>query len=389
MQQVSRNFLSIEILSSIALLLAALCGMTFMNSPLRGFYENLINYQIIFHTPFFQFNKPLIFWVNDGLICFFFLLLGLEVKREFLAGELSDKSKLALPLSAAVGGAIVPALIYAFFNYGNSIDMRGWAIPIATDSAFSLGILALVIGGVPRSLKVFLVSLAIIDDILAVSTIAVFYAQDLSPMSILSAAALLGVLVIFNQARVYRMLPYIIVGFFLWLSVLNSGVHTSIVGVLLAFTIPYNKTEHNKSMLETIEAFLHPWVSLLIIPIFAFINAGVPLTEFNLHKFLNPLSIGIIGGLFIGKQIGIFGITFLMVRFGRAHLPRNTNWLQMYGIAVLCGIGFTMSIFICSLSFQSGGPEYNDAITASIFVGSLLSACTAYFILSLNNIIKR
>lgn len=387
-QKVSRKFLNIEILGSLCLVLAAVCGMICMNSSLRDFYENLIEYQITLNMHFFEFSKPLLFWVNDGLICFFFFLLGLEVKREFLVGELSDKSRLALPLSAAVGGAVIPPIIYAIFNHANPIYMRGWAIPMATDSAFSLGLLALVIGGVPRSLKIFLVSLAIIDDLLAVITIAIFYAQDLSQLSILSSIILLGFLVILNQAKVYKVYPYVIAGFLLWLAVLNSGVHTSVVGVLLAFTIPHNKHAQDPSMLEKIENFLHPWIALFIIPVFAFMNAGVPLTEFSIDKLLNPLSMGIICGLFIGKQIGVFGITFLMVKIGRAHLPHNTNWLQMYGISALCGIGFTMSLFICSLSFQSGGPQYNDSITAAIFVGSLLSACVAYFILTLNNIIN-
>ncbi len=386
MQKVSGKFINTELIGSIGLLLATLLGMYFMNSHLREFYNKLTYYPITVNLHFFQFSKPLIFWVNDGLICFFFLLLGLEIKREFIAGELSERSKLALPVTAAIGGAVVPAIIYSIFNHSDPIAMRGWAIPMATDSAFSIGILALVIGGVPRSLKVFLISLAIIDDILAVATIAIFYAQDLSPISIIIATALLGVLVILNQAKVYKMAPYVILGLLLWVSVLNSGVHTSVVGVLLAFTIPYNKSENHKSMLEQIEQFLHKWVSLAIIPIFAFINAGVPLSEFSLDKLLNPLSIGIISGLFIGKQLGIFGIIYLMIKFGKANLPRDTNWMHMYGVSVLCGIGFTMSLFICSLSFQSGGPEYNDAVTAAIFVGSVISAIFAYLILTMNNL---
>lgn len=386
MQKVSGKFISTELIGSIGLLLATLLGMYFMNSDLREFYDKLIYYPIKTNLYFLEFSKPLIFWVNDGLICFFFLLLGLEIKREFIIGELSDKSKLALPLTAAIGGAVIPAVIYSLFNHADPIAMRGWAIPMATDSAFSIGILALVIGGVPRSLKVFLISLAIIDDILAVATIAIFYAQDLSPISMLLAGIFLGVLVILNQAKVYKLSFYVIFGILLWISVLNSGVHTSVVGVLLAFTIPFNHSAHHKSMLEIVEDFLHKWVSLFIIPVFAFINAGVPLAEFSLSKFLNPLSLGIISGLFIGKQLGIFGVIYLMVKFGGAHKPHNTNWAHMYGVSVLCGIGFTMSLFICSLSFQSGGPEYNDAVTAAIFVGSVLSAILAYVILSLNNL---
>lgn len=392
MQKVSRSFLSTEIAGSIGLLIAVTLGMICMNSPLRDFYNNLVYFEISIHTIFFKFSKPLIFWINDGLICFFFLLLGLEMKREILAGELSDRAKLVLPLTTAIGGAIVPAIIYALFNYDNPINMRAWAIPMATDTAFALGLLALVISGVPRSLKVFLVSLAIIDDILAVATIALFYAHDLSPISMLIATVLVGVLIILNQAKVARKTPFVIVGFLLWLSVLNSGVHTSIVGVLLALAIPYNKSEHHQksehyeSMLEQIEKFLHPWVALFIIPVFAFINAGVPLEEFTLAKFSDPLALGIILGLFIGKQLGIFGLAVMLVNIGKAKLPTDTTWLQMYGVAVLCGIGFTMSLFICSLSFASGGPEYNDAATAAIFAGSLLSAFFGYAILSVNNL---
>lgn len=389
MQKVSRSFLSIEIAGSICLLIAVTIGMIFMNSPLREFYNNLIYYPLSVNTSLIQFSKPLIFWVNDGLICFFFFLLGLEIKREIIAGELSDRAKLVLPLSAAIGGAIVPAVIYAFFNHDHSVNMHGWAIPMATDSAFSLGILALVIGGVPRTLKVFLVSLAIIDDILAVATIAVFYARDLSPLSMLTASVLMGILVILGQAKIQKKSVYLILGFLLWLSVLKSGVHTSVVGVLLAMAIPYDKNHRKTSMLEQIEKFLHPWVSFVIIPIFAFINAGVPFEEFTVNKLLNPLALGIIGGLFIGKQLGIFGTAYLLIRFSKTELPHGTTWLQMYGVAVLCGIGFTMSLFIGSLSFASGGPEYDDAITAAIFVGSIISAICGYAILSLNNILVK
>lgn len=394
MQKVSRNFLSTEIAGSIGLFIAVVLGMLFMNSPLRDFYNKLVYFEISINTIFFNFTKPLIFWVNDGLICFFFLLLGLEMKREILAGELSDRAKLVLPLTTAIGGAIVPAIIYSIFNYDNPINMRAWAIPMATDTAFALGLLALVVRGVPRSLKVFLVSLAIIDDILAVATIAIFYAHDLSPISMLIATVLVGILVILNQANVNKKTPYIVISFLLWLSVLNSGVHTSIVGVLLALAIPYNKSEHHKnehhqSMLEQIEQFLHPWVALFIIPVFAFLNAGVPLEEFSIIKFFNPLALGIILGLFIGKQLGVFGLAVLLVNIGKAKLPTDTNWLQIYGVAVLCGIGFTMSLFICSLAFASGGPEYNDAATAAIFAGSLLSALFGYAILNINNLLTK
>lgn len=381
--KISRNFLNIEVISSVGLFIAATLAIVLVNSRYHEYYEAFINYPIPLITPFTKFSKSVTFWVNDGLICLFFFLLGLEIKREIVDGELSNTAKLSLPVTAAIFGAIVPAIIYTLFNYNNSVHMRGWAIPTAMDTAFCLGVLALVKNGVPRSIKVFLVSLAIIDDILAVATIALFYADELSHISVLSSTILMGILVLLNQSKVNAKFPYIVLGFLLWLTVLQTGVHTSVVGVLLALVIPHNRTDAKQSMLEKFQKNLHPWVAFLIIPIFAFTNAGVSFSELSWNNVLSPLSLGIILGLFIGKQAGIFGVIFILVKLKKSQLPRGATWLEMYGASVLCGIGFTMSLFIGALAFESGGPAYTNAVKAAVFVASIFSAIMGYIILTI------
>lgn len=375
------GFSHIEVLGSIGLFVATIMGLVFINSPWGHIYERLINFPIAIVTPLGQFSRPSIFWINDGLISIFFLLIGLEIKREILSGELSGRAKLALPVAAATIGAIVPAIIFALYNYDNPINMRGWAIPTATDTAFCLGVLTLLGRRVPKSIKVFLVSLAIIDDVIAVAIIAIFYAHDISQIGFLATLITFGLLVCLNLLNIHKKTPYVILGFVLWIAMLNSGIHTSIVGILLAATIPNQRIHDKPSMLEDIEKMLHPWVAFFIIPLFAFANAGVPLAEFNLNVLESPLALGIVLGLFFGKQIGIFGTTILMVKLKKASLPTNASWSQMYGASVLCGIGFTMSIFIGTLAFTHKGMEYNDTVKVAIFIGSILAAITGYIIM--------
>lgn len=376
------NFSRIEVMGSIGLFIATILGLALVNSPMRAFYENIINYSIRLPTPIGIFNKPLLFWINDGLICFFFLFLGLEIKRELLVGELSEKSKLPLPVSTALIGVVVPALIFTCFNYDQVINMRGWAIPTATDTAFCLGVLTLVGNRVPRSVRVFLISLAIIDDILAVAIIATFYTNKLSSVGLLATVSFFTFLVLLNVSRVHSKWPYILLGICLWIAMLNSGIHTSVVGVLLAAVIPHkSKHENKKGMLQEFETALHPWVAFLVIPLFAFANVGIPLSEFNIHNFMSPLSLGIIVGLFLGKQLGIFGTIILIIRTKEVSLPSGATWLQMYGAAVLCGIGFTMSIFIGNLAFAGIDPDYLNIVKSAIFIGSLMAALFGYLIL--------
>ncbi len=381
MQNSSRNVYYIEVVGSIALFIATILGLILNNSPLRDEYEQIISFPISVLMPFGVFSKPFLFWINDGLICFFFMLLGLEIKREILVGELSQKTKLPLPISTAVVGVIIPALIYAIYNYDNPINMRGWAIPTATDTAFCLGVLTLLGRRIPHGIKVFLISLAIIDDIIAVAIIATFYAKELSHIAVLISATILGALVLINQAKVNNKWPYIFLGLLLWCAMLNSGIHTSIVGVLLAAVIPNNHAHNKTSMLENFECGLRPWVAFLVIPIFAFANAGVPLAEFNIENLMSPLSLGIIFGLVIGKQVGIFSTTFLMVKFSKVELPTNATWTQMYGACVLCGIGFTMSIFIGTLAFENLNINYSNTFKVAVFTASFIAALLGYIIL--------
>jgi NhaA family Na+:H+ antiporter len=328
--------------------------------------------------------KPLILWINDGLMAIFFFLIGLELKRELIEGELSEPKKIILPACAAIGGMLIPALIYASLNLNDPAALRGWAIPAATDIAFALGILAVFGKRVPVALKIFLVSLAIMDDMGAIVIIAIFYTSELSTTSLLIAAVSLVVLAIFNNRNVRSITPYILVGIILWIAVLKSGVHATLAGVLLAFFIPLKtNSKHERSLAKNLEHDLHGSVSYVIIPTFAFANAGVPLDGLSINTLLEPIPLGIIMGLFFGKQIGIMLFSFIAVKLGIASLPDEINWKQLYGVALLCGVGFTMSLFIGSLAFEQGGTEVtlmNDRL--GILVGSTISAITGYFYLN-------
>ncbi len=379
-----QNFLKKESASGILLMGAAFLAIIVANSPLSGLYATLLDTPVEIKIGALHIAKPLILWINDGLMAIFFFLIGLELKRELLEGELSDPKKIVLPAFAAIGGMLVPALIYASLNWNDPAALKGWAIPAATDIAFALGILAILGKRVPLALKIFLVSLAIMDDMGAIIIIAIFYTSGLSVSSLVVAISAIVILSIFNFAKLKSLTPYILVGIILWVAVLKSGVHATLAGVVLAFLIPLKtESEDEKSLAKTLEHDLHGSVSFVIIPIFAFANAGVPLTGLSINTLLEPIPLGIILGLFFGKQIGVMLFSFIAVKIGIASLPESINWKQLYGVAFLCGVGFTMSLFIGSLAFEQGGTEaifMNDRL--GILVGSIISAVVGYFYLN-------
>lgn len=373
-----RKFVQLESSSSILLLLAALLALLMSNSAGHHLYGTLL------HSEFSLFNieiKPLEFWINDGLMAIFFLLVSLELKREILEGELSDFSQLALPTIAAVGGMAVPALIYVAFNWGEPATMNGWAIPSATDIAFSLGILALLGNRVPLSLKLFLMALAIIDDLGAIIIIALFYSgHELDLYYLALAAVTLAVpVILFYWKGGTSLAVYLIIGLVLWFFILKSGLHATLAGVALAFFIPNVKDSQGHSPLHRLEEALHPWVAFGILPIFAFANAGVSFEGMTLNVLWETVPLGIVLGLFVGKQIGVFGFTWLMVKLGLAKLPDRATWMTIYGVSILCGVGFTMSLFIGSLAFTD--PEYMNQVRLGVLLGSFVSAIVGYLIL--------
>jgi NhaA family Na+:H+ antiporter len=325
----------------------------------------------------------LLLWINDGLMAVFFFVVGLEIKREFLQGELSDPARVTLPVVAAFGGMLIPAAVYVYINFGNEQALKGWAIPSATDIAFALGILSLLGNRVPNSLKLFLLTLAIIDDLGAIVIIALFYSADLSPGSLLIAAGAVAVLFILNRRQVLSIAPYMLVGAVLWAAVLKSGVHATLAGVVLAFLIPLRvPKQFQKSPLSELEEDLHPSVAYVILPLFAFANSGVSFQGLTLDVVTQPVPLGIAAGLFLGKQIGVFGFSWLTVKLKLARLPDSVNWRQLYAVSILCGIGFTMSLFISSLAFEQGGVEIAVHDRLGILLGSLISAFIGYLLLN-------
>jgi Na+:H+ antiporter, NhaA family len=348
---------------------AAALALLIANSPVAPAYFGILNTSVL--------GLSILHWINDALMAVFFLLVGLEIKREFLDGQLSTWPRRILPGIAAAGGMLVPALIYVAFNIGTPETLRGWAIPSATDIAFALGVLSLLGPRIPISLKVFLTALAILDDLGAVVIIAVFYTADLSlPMLGLAAAALV-VLVALNRSRVTALWLYLLIGIVLWYFVLKSGVHATLAGVALALTIPIKPTpahpEAEDSLLHRLEHGLHHWVAFLVVPVFGFANAGVSFSGMSASALLSPVPLGITLGLFLGKQIGVFGFSFVVIRAGWVNLPANATWKQFYGVCLLCGIGFTMSLFIGLLAFPTT-PELQNAVKIGVLAGSLLSA---------------
>lgn len=377
------EFIKKESSAGIVLIFVTIVALILRNSPLTDLYDAFLHTPVEVKFGALNIAKPLFLWINDGLMAVFFFLVGLEVKREILEGELSSWSKVSLPLVAAVGGMVVPALVYVFFNYGDETAMRGWAIPTATDIAFALGILSLLGSRVPVALKIFLMALAIIDDLGAIVIIALFYTTELSVTSIVVASLALVVLISMNRFKVIKSAAYILVGIILWVSVLKSGVHATLAGVALAFCIPISSTRPNGtkfSMLKEMEHNLHHWVAFFILPLFAFVNAGVDLTSISMNQMFDPVPLGILLGLFVGKQVGVFGFSYLAIKLKLASLPTGVNFKQLYGVSILTGIGFTMSLFVNSLAFIDDTLfAYTDKL--AVLIGSFLSGIVGYLIL--------
>lgn len=372
------RFFQLEAASGLLLIAAAALALIINNSPLSSFYSSFLEVPVAVQIGALQIAKPSLLWINDGLMALFFLLIGLEVKRELLDGHLSKPSQVVLPGAAAIGGMVVPALIYWALNKDNPAALGGWAIPMATDIAFALGVLALLGKRVPVSLKLFLMTLAIIDDLGAIIVIAIFYSGELSSASLAGAGACLVALIAMNRLGVVKLGPYLIIGLILWVCVLKSGVHATLAGVTLAFCIPLRTKNAEPSPLLGLEHALHPWVAYGILPLFAFANAGVSLAGVNLESFTHHVPMGIAAGLLVGKTVGVFGLTWLAVKTGLAALPTDANWGQVMGVAILCGIGFTMSLFVGSLAFLPGSSEYAGMDRMGILTGSILAALIGY-----------
>lgn len=375
------DFLDLESSSGILLVIAAVVAMVVANSPLAPIYNSLIELPVGLRVGALEIEKPLLLWVNDGLMAIFFFLVGLELKREVLEGQLSDPREIVLPALGAFGGMAIPAAIYIWVNQGDTVALQGWAIPAATDIAFALAILALLGSRVPLSLKIFLVSVAIFDDVGAIVIIALFYTSDLSVTALVTAACCLPVLYILNRRGVSEITPYLFLGLVMWVAVLKSGVHATLAGVVLAVFIPLRDPDKESSPLHEIEHDLHTAVAYGILPIFAFANAGISLSGVSFESFLHPVPLGIIAGLFIGKQVGVFAFCALGVLLGIARLPEDLRWAHIYGTALLCGVGFTMSLFIGSLAFEETGVNLLFDERLGIITGSLLSGIGGYLVL--------
>ncbi|NQZ90565.1 MAG: Na+/H+ antiporter NhaA [Colwellia sp.] len=376
-----QDFLKLEAASGIILMLTAIAAMVIANSPLSPWYDLLLDIPVVIAVGTFEIAKPLLLWINDGLMALFFFLIGLELKREFLEGDLSKPGQVTLPAIGAVGGMLVPALCYAALNYDDPAALNGWAIPTATDIAFALGILAIIGTKVPLQLKVFLTSLAIFDDLGAIIIIAAFYTEQLSVLSLSVSAVMLVLLFTFNRQGVVSTAPYIFVGIILWVAVLKSGVHATLAGVVLAFFIPIKGKPGQPSPLKALEHNLHALVAFIVLPVFAFANAGISFAGVGLEQVMQPVPLGIILGLVVGKQLGVFGFCFIAIKLGFAKMPDNVNWTLLYGVAALCGVGFTMSLFVGSLAFEQDAtsPLFQDRL--GIVIGSLISGILGYFLI--------
>ncbi len=377
-----REFIKLESSGGIILVVTAALALILDNSPLAKYYSLLLSTRFAIHLGNIGLDKPLILWINDGLMAIFFLLVGMEIKREIIVGELSSSSRLVLPGIAAVGGMIVPAFLYIAVNYHQATGLRGWAIPTATDIAFALGILSILGRRIPVSLKIFLTALAILDDIGAIVIIAAFYSTNLSYYALIAALICVIVLVVINRAGIVSIAPYMIIGVVLWVCVLKSGVHATLAGVVVALCIPLQgKVGDNHSPLRYLEETLHPWVAYGVLPIFAFANAGISFSGITFADLFKPLPFGIAIGLFIGKQLGVFGATWLCIKSGLAKLPSNATWVMLYGISLLCGVGFTMSLFIGTLAFKESDPQFATYVRFGVLTGSLLSGIMGYLVL--------
>ncbi len=373
-------FFKLEAASGLVLLIAAIIALIISNSNYSELYFDTLEQYLFIGINNFGLKLSVHHWINDLLMAIFFFFVTLEIKREFIQGELSNFKKALLPIIGAVGGMIIPALVYIIINFGNSDTLNGWAIPSATDIAFSLGILSLLGSRVPISLKIFLTALAIIDDLGAILIIAFFYSGDLS-ISFLSLILISYIfLLILNKFGIKKFLPYLIIGAFMWFFTYKSGIHATIAGVLLASTIPHRIKNKDFSLLIKLEHAISPYVAFVIMPIFAFANAGVSLQGLSISSLLEPVPLGILLGLFVGKQVGVMFFSYFAVKTGAAQMPDNSSWLSLYGVSVLTGIGFTMSLFVGNLAFAEN-VQYIDGVKIGVLAGSLLSTLFGYFIL--------
>ena len=375
-------FFKLEAASGLVLLFAAIIALVISNSNFSELYFSTLNQYLFIGINNFGIKLSVIHWINDALMAIFFFFVTLEIKREFLQGELSNIKQALLPIIGAVGGMLIPALIYIFINLGDSQTLNGWAIPSATDIAFSLGVLSLLGKRVPISLKVFLTALAIIDDLGAIVIIALFYSGDLSIKYLSLMLIAFIILLILNKFNIRKFLPYLVVGLILWDFTHNSGIHATIAGVLLAMTIPHRKKEKDFSLLIKIEHAISPYVAFGIMPLFAFANAGVSLEGLSINSLLDKVPLGIVLGLFIGKQLGVFVFSYVSIKLKIAQMPNNSNWFNFYGVGVLTGIGFTMSLFVGNLAFVEN-MQYMDGVKIGVLTGSLLSTLFGYFLILL------
>ena len=377
-------FFKLEAASGILLLISAIAALIVSNSELSVYYFETLNKYLFIGINNFGLKLSVLHWINDALMAIFFFFVTLEIKREFLQGELSSIKQAMLPIIGAVGGMLIPALIYIYINFGNQNTLNGWAIPSATDIAFSIGILSLLGSRVPISLKVFLTALAIIDDLGAIVIIAFFYTGDLNIQYLLLMLVTFILLLVLNKFSIKKFTPYLILGLFLWFFTHESGVHATIAGVLLASVIPHRKKDHDFSLLIKIEHAISPYVAYMIMPLFAFANAGVSLEGLSLSSLMLPVPLGILLGLFVGKQLGVFVFSYASIKFGLATLPTNSNWVSFYAVGVLTGIGFTMSLFVGNLAFVNN-MEYMDGVKIGVLSGSLLSTVVGFVLLYLSS----
>lgn len=379
------SFFKLESAGGIILIFAAVLALIFANTPLQIYYALFLDTPVEIRIGTFEIAKPLLLWINDGLMAVFFFLIGLELKRELIEGELSDKRNIILPGIGAIGGMAVPALIYIYFNFNDSAAMSGWAIPAATDIAFALGILSLLGSRVPVSVKVFLTSLAIFDDVGAIIIIAIFYTAKISLTSLIVVAFCIPLLAWLNKRNPGSTSIFIVVGVVMWVALLKSGVHATLSGVILAMFIPMkSKTNKHYSPLKSMEHDLHSVVAFFVLPIFAFANAGINLSGVGTEQILHNVPLGIALGLFLGKQIGVFGFCWLAIKLKLTSLPNSMSWGTLYGTAALCGIGFTMSLFIGSLAFEESGINLMFDERLGILLGSFISGIVGYFILRMS-----
>jgi len=373
-------FFKLEAASGLVLLIAAIVALVLSNSDLSAYYFDVLNTYIFIGLKSFGLKLSILHWINDALMAIFFFIVTLEIKREFIQGELSNKKQALLPIIGAVGGMAVPALIYIIINFKSGYTLRGWAIPSATDIAFSIGVLSLLGSRVPISLKVFLTALAIIDDLGAIVIIAFFYSNELQFIYLILMCVSFIILLLLNKFGFKSFTPYLLVGLFLWYFTYGSGIHSTISGVLLAVTIPHRLNEKDFSLLLKLEHLLSPYVAFGIMPLFAFANAGVVLEGITFKTLLNPVPLGILCGLFFGKQIGVFIFSFVAIKLKLAQMPNNSDWVKLYAVGILTGIGFTMSLFVGNLAFYDYADDMSG-VKIGVLSGSFLSAIVGYFLL--------